>query len=267
MAVVAVTSARGAPGVTTSALAMALAWPRPCLLVEADVAGSSSVGAGYLRGWVPPDRGLVDLALAHRRGVLADAVHDTSVPLPDSTVRFIAGLTSPAQVTTVQGLWEPIAAALRGLARTGTDVIVDAGRLGAAGGPVALLRRADLVLLATRTTLPAIAATRARLGPLREDLTTHGTGDDALALLLVGEGQPYTARKISAFLGVEVAASLAWDPVTAEVFSLGSTPSRRFPHSRLLRSVTSATSAVDAQLTRRRNRLTPATTVQDHADA
>lgn len=43
MAVITVTSANGAPGVTTTALALALAWPRPCLLVEADVAGGSSI--------------------------------------------------------------------------------------------------------------------------------------------------------------------------------------------------------------------------------
>ena len=36
MAVIALGSAAGSPGVTTSALGLALTWPRPVLLIEAD---------------------------------------------------------------------------------------------------------------------------------------------------------------------------------------------------------------------------------------
>ena len=49
MAVIVMTSAAGAPGTTTAALTMALQWPRRCLLVEADPAGSSLV-PGWLGG-------------------------------------------------------------------------------------------------------------------------------------------------------------------------------------------------------------------------
>jgi len=58
MAVLALTSAKGAPGVSTAALAMTLLWPRPALLLEADPTGGSSVLAGYLRGTVDHSRGL-----------------------------------------------------------------------------------------------------------------------------------------------------------------------------------------------------------------
>ena len=50
MALIVLTSASGSPGVTTSAVGLALTWPRPALLVEADPTGGSSVLAGYLRG-------------------------------------------------------------------------------------------------------------------------------------------------------------------------------------------------------------------------
>lgn len=46
MAVLALTSAKGAPGVSTAALAMTLLWPRAALLAECDPAGGSSVLAG-----------------------------------------------------------------------------------------------------------------------------------------------------------------------------------------------------------------------------
>ena len=42
MAVIALTSASGSPGVTTTALGLALLWPRPVLLVEADPTGGSA---------------------------------------------------------------------------------------------------------------------------------------------------------------------------------------------------------------------------------
>ena len=50
MAVVALASASGSPGVTTTALGLALLWPRPVLLVEADPTGGSGLLAGYFRG-------------------------------------------------------------------------------------------------------------------------------------------------------------------------------------------------------------------------
>ena len=56
MAVLAFASAKGAPGVTTSVLALAFAWHRPALIVEADMTGSSSVLSGFLRGGPAPLR-------------------------------------------------------------------------------------------------------------------------------------------------------------------------------------------------------------------
>lgn len=263
MAVLALTSAKGAPGVTTSALAIALAWPRPVLLLEADVAGGSSILAGYLRGAVRHDRGLVDLALAHRRGELVDALHAASIELPDSQARLVAGLTNPAQAASLQPVWDSIAGVLRALDRKGTDVVIDAGRVGGQHGPAALLREADLSVLVTRTTLPAVAATRARAALLREEFTHQGTGADALALLLVGEGQPYSSREIKDGVGSPVAAALAWDPVNAEVFSLGAAPGRKFQNSSLVRSVHAASDSLRTLIAARQERLAPGLLVQD----
>jgi hypothetical protein len=50
MAVIALASASGSPGVTTTALGLALLWPRPVLLIEADPTGGSGLLAGYFRG-------------------------------------------------------------------------------------------------------------------------------------------------------------------------------------------------------------------------
>jgi hypothetical protein len=287
MAVVALTSARGAPGVSTAALAMTLLWPRPALLAECDPAGGSSALAGYLRGTVDHSRGLLNLAVAHRHGELEQTLWSQLVPLTATATAtatstadasagtvgwftatpderwLLPGLSDAAQAPSTAALWGPLSSLLASLERAGTDVIIDAGRLGATHAPTPLLRHADLMLLVTGTSLPAVAAARARLSVLRDELAVTATGGadtSALGLLLVGEGRPYTAREITGALGVPTVAALAWDPASAEVLSAGAAPGRRFDTSPLVRSARAAISAVGELVTSRRDRLAPRTT-------
>jgi len=258
MALITLASATGAPGVTTSALGLALAWPRPVVLVEADPTGGSAVLAGYCRGEVPHDRGLVNLAMAHRAGEdLTDALAEVLLRLPGSTVDLLAGVRSHAQAASVTTLWEPLAVALGALDRAGTDVIVDAGRLGLTGAPLPLVRAADVALLVTRTHLPALAGARSWAKTLADDTSAAGTAPGP-GLLLVGEGHPYTTREITGVLGLPVVASLAWDPVSAETFHLGTSPGRRFEQAALARSLRAAVSAITARARDVRAVLAPA---------
>ncbi len=247
MALIVLTSASGSPGATTTAVGLALAWPRPVVLVEADPTGGSPVLAGYFRGTVAPDRGLIDLALAHRDGHVAAAPPGTLMPIPPSapipahipnpgpdpvTVRergawLLPGIRGHAQARSLTPVWEPLADAFTGLERNGQDVIVDAGRLGLTGSPGPLIRGGDLTLLTVRTDLVSLSGARAWAQTLREDHETAGaTG--TLGLLLIGEKRPYAAGDVSKVLGLPVAAGLAWDPVAAAVFCHGATPARRF---------------------------------------
>jgi hypothetical protein len=254
MAVVTLASGSGAPGVTTSALALALTWPRPVLLIEADPTGASAISAGWFRGRPPHNRGLVNLAMAHRHGDLAAALHDVTLHVDGSTVDIVAGIRSPAQATTITPIWEPLAAALRGLERTGTDVIVDAGRLGLVGAPMPLLRAADAVLLTTRATIPAIAGVRGWATLLREDFTGLGQAQN-LGLLVIGDGRPYPAREVGQILALPVVATLAWDPVNAETFSTGREHRRGLDRGALARTVRAAASAIQAIIATNRARL------------
>lgn len=255
MAVIALTSARGAPGVSTTALAMALTWQRPTLLLEADTTGSSTFLAGYLRGTIGHDVGLVDLAMAQRDTDLLTSIQRSSIALPGGHARLVPGLTSPVQARTVAPVWDTIATGLHQLNQHGTDVVVDAGRLGALDGPQPLLRAADAVLLVTRATLPAIAALRAAAPVLRDDLHERGAGVDVLSLLVIGQGRPYSAKDISTALDLPVAACIDFDPVNAEVLSVGAPAHRRFQQSGFVRSINAANSAVVDQLERRAQRL------------
>ena len=227
MTVIVLTSVTGAPGTTTATVALALQWPRPCLVVEADVVGGSSILAGFLRGSVPHDRGLVDLAMAHRRGHLSEGLHRISIPLGASpTARLIPGLTGPEQVPTAQALWEPLVVALRGLEQAGIDVLVDAGRLGAVGAPTPLIREADLTLVVTRSALPALPPLPGRVRLVREELERSSRAAGLVGLLVIGPDRPYSNRELSTFAGAPVLAPLAWDPVAAGLFSAGHTESR-----------------------------------------
>jgi hypothetical protein len=278
MAVVALTSAKGAPGVSTAALAMTLLWPRPALLLEADPAGGSSALAGYLRGTVDHSRGLLGLAMAYRHDELEQTLWSQIVrlagdPLTDKASPadrwLLPGLSDAAQAPSTTALWGPLGSLLASLERADTDVLIDAGRLGAAYAPTPLLRQADLVLLVLGTSLPAVAAVRARLSVLHEQFAVTATTampESGLGLLLVGEGRPYTAREISDSLGLPVVASLSWDPASAEVLAAGATPGRRFESSPLVRSIRGAISASQELIVSRRDRLVPpgSANVGDH---
>ena len=66
MAIITLVSASGAPGVTTTALALAVRWPRPVMLVEADPRGGSSILAGFFKGTIDQP-GLLQLVVAERQ--------------------------------------------------------------------------------------------------------------------------------------------------------------------------------------------------------
>jgi len=265
MALIVLTSASGSPGVTTTALGLALTWVRPVLLVEADPTGGSGLLAGYFRGQAAPTQSLIDLAFAHRAGGLADAIPAVAMQVPDTSVTMIAGTTTHGQARSLESLWEPLAAVFKGLDSLGQDVIVDAGRLGLAGTPEPLLFAADLCLMVTRTDLVALSGARSWAQTLRGGFEQRGAGP-SLALLTVGEGRPYRAREVSKVLQLPTLASLAWDADSATVFSHGGTAPRGFDRSPLLRSLRTTGDDARSQISSVRDHLTGTTDASTLAD-
>ena len=166
---IALTAAKS-PGVTTAAIALTLTWPRPCLLLEADPAGSD-LHTGLLRSRGRLDRGLLAAALAVRSrpdpaAVLAQATtldHEVGERL------LITGLTDPAQAPALEPAWSDLASALRALPRAGIphDVLIDAGRLGHRYQPTPLLAACDAVLLLVRPHVTHLHHTLAHIPALR----------------------------------------------------------------------------------------------------
>ena len=240
MTVIAVCSAKGAPGATTTALALALAWPLnggSVLLVDADPAGADLASA-YLQGATGPGAGAGAVGTA--RSDLLDAVHGSAVALDATGSRLL--LAGPAPFPPTRPGAAPAWSRLRELDSTGGEswtVLVDVGRL-PAGADASLLAAADLVVLVTGSSLRAVAAARPAATVLRTAEPAHSSSPRGW-LLVVGERRPYPADEVASSLGLPLLGSLAWDPRAAVVLSDGASAGRWFARTPLMRSVAAVT--------------------------
>ncbi|MFD0685434.1 hypothetical protein [Actinomadura fibrosa] len=182
MALIALAADKGAPGVTTAAVALGAVWPRPVLVAECDQAGGDLVyrlpaAAPSTGGEAPaqdrdggmlnPSRGLLSLAATARRGLRPEQVAEHCQRLVGG-LDVLVGLTNAEQAQAMTWLWGPLGRAFAGLAPV--DVIADCGRLGAGTPLTDMLREADLVVLLTRATLEQVAHLRERVAALTAEL-------------------------------------------------------------------------------------------------
>ncbi|MGI9006572.1 MAG: hypothetical protein ACR2FU_10310 [Streptosporangiaceae bacterium] len=206
----------GSPGVTTTALALALTWTPPVLLAECDPAGGAIL-AGLFAGHLPAPRGLLGAAFDAGIGATAlSAGPGGQLAALDSTGgrAFLAGLSDPRQAPGLAPAWPAVA---RALAAQQADVLADCGRLDAADTqPIAVLADADLAVLVLRPTLRQIAAA----GPRIEMLAQLRGDTERIGLLLIGD-HGHRPAEIAKTLGVAVLATLPSDPRTAAVLSDG----------------------------------------------
>jgi hypothetical protein len=218
-----VTSGKAAPGVTTSAWALALSWPGSLLLADCDPAGGD-MAPGFLAGRVSTEHGLLSWSTSARRGVPAMAaatmLAQHVVELPErNEVWFLPGFANSTQgFSFTDETWERLALALeRSAAAMGRDCLVDAGRLVGERGNWPVLRAADHVLLAVRPSVRSVHAAQDAVLKLRYEL-----GDlTKVSVLVIGSG-PYTAGEVSSALQLPLGGVLPEDRSAAAVLSDGS---------------------------------------------
>lgn len=215
MAVVALTSVSGSPGVTTTALGLALHWPRPVLLVDADPVGASPILTGYLKGQVRHPGTLVELWMAHRTGRLGAALRELPVRLAEN-VDFVPGPAGTAQAESLGELWPHLAREFQELSRLGVDVVIDLGRLGHRLFPAALFQGADEALVVLRNDLVALGAAGTMPDLERE-----------VGLVLIGD-KPYAPRTVSDVVGHRVRHTLPLAVEQASIFSHGRPATKRW---------------------------------------
>lgn len=224
MALISLVSAGGAPGVTTTAVALTLTWPGTVLLAECDMTGAS-VLPGLFNGHIAADRGILHLALAvaENPALAQAALREQTVALDEAGERpLLPGPVDPFQARAIDAAaWEDIATLLA--AQQG-EVIADVGQvLADERYPVGLLAAADMIVMVMRPTVRQIAAAQPRLAQLRQAL-----GESArFALCLIGRGA-YSAGEIRKALGPFAATVLLPDdPRSARRLSDGDATGRR----------------------------------------
>lgn len=264
---VTVLASAASSGVTSSALALALASPRPSVLAECDPKGGT-LRTGFLDEQFTAGVGLYHLAAAARVGseALAHAVASHLWRVDEAGHRrVLPGLTDPAQAAALERTWPALADVFHIMAHeAGHGVFVDAGRLAFTTGrlhatltPAPLIHQADLVLLVVRNTKASLSLTAHILDALRAELDDSARGAGALGLLVIERdpargGRGYTTHQIADALKTPVLAALPWDPPVADYLIEGGSPPRGYARSDLLRHARTAAEHLAAHAQRHR---------------
>jgi hypothetical protein len=225
MALIAIAADKGAPGVTTAAVALAAVWPRPVLLAECDPAGGDLIyrlpAASGSR--LDPRRGLLSLAISARRGGHPGQVWEHAQKLRGG-LDVLVGVANAEQGAGLDLMWDQVGAALAALPEA--DVIADCGRLGADGRAYDLLARADGVILVTRANLGDLVRLRDRAGAIDAAIRGHGGLTGRIGALVIADHKhfgPALAEVTQVLSGagspVSVLGGLAHEPRSAEMLS------------------------------------------------
>ena len=276
---IAVVADKGAPGVTTSALVLALGWPGPVLLAECDPAGADLPWRVDGAGGRPlvQGTGMVSLAMSGRGAPAGQHRVWEHVQHLEGGLPVLVGPPAPEQAEAMGGAWQLIAEQLAGLVADGTgaaggtaggtggvDVVADCGRLLSRSSPAAaVVQRADLVVLVTRPTVSGVAHARHGVGVaarVLNDAARAGSGLDRVAVLVVDDpAAPGSRRAHRRQVGEVLAGSpglqdvpvvgvLAHDPRTAAALAGHGSTGRGLDRSPLLRSAREAATALMAHV-------------------
>jgi MinD-like ATPase involved in chromosome partitioning or flagellar assembly len=226
MSLIALCSAHGSPGVTTTALTLAATWPeeRRCLLVEADPFGGVT-GARYGLSDTP---GMASLAAVARRGLDEEVVWLNAQQLPGG----VDVLVGPGSADEAHAVLRDVAGILADWATDHgeIDVIVDCGRLAPTLATLdVVVTKADVAMVLTRPSLDQLRPAAHRLAAL------EASGAE-VSLLLVGD-EPYGRDEVAAAVRGAITGVIAWDPRTAAVLVGTRGTVRDLRRSPLVRSV------------------------------
>ena len=193
-------AAKGSPGVTTAAAALAAVATTGgrSILAELDPSGGS---IAVLTGQ-PAVVGLVDAATLLRRTTSAAAIDDNATMVPHGVATLLApnsGAVAESVIGSISERWVP---ALRAAA---LDVVVDGGRWEPSQTTSRRVLGADVLVVVVRPTVASVEATRHIVDRVRE------VAKRPAAALVVG-GKPYRPEEVAHHLDLPLAGSIAWDP-------------------------------------------------------
>jgi MinD-like ATPase involved in chromosome partitioning or flagellar assembly len=187
MGLISLVSAKGAPGTTTTSLALAALWPRHVLLADCDPAGGDVAlrMPGETGEPLDRDRGLLSLAAVSRRGLTGAQVRE-HVQRVRGGLDVLSGVRSPEQAAASAHLWASLGSALDAMDRI--DVLADCGRVGGDSATLIqlpVLRSSRLVVFVTRPETAAVVHLRERIEALSVALRSRSVDGVPLGALVV----------------------------------------------------------------------------------
>jgi hypothetical protein len=224
MGLLAVASAKGSPGATTTALLFGALWPRTVIVAECDphggdVAARLPANSG---GVIDADRGLLSLGAAGRKMLRPELV-------PEHTQRISGGLDvligvrMPEQSAGLAQQWGQLGPIFGGI--PGYDVIADMGRLGAATPQNVMLASATDLVMVCDTQPSNVVHMRERILALHPVLHPESASGTRIHIAVVADPKRRQAVREIGDAMRRVAASvaevyhLAYDPKGASFFA------------------------------------------------
>ena len=186
MGLIAVASAKGSPGATTTALMFGALWPRPVIVAECDPHGGDVAARlpAFDGGVIDPDRGLLSLGAAGRKTLRPELV-------PEHTQRIsggldvLVGVRIPEQSAGLAQQWGQLGPIFGGI--PGYDVIADAGRLGAATPQNVMLPSATDLVLVCDAQPSNVVHLRERILALQPSLRPESTNGTQIHVVVVAD--------------------------------------------------------------------------------
>ena len=201
---IALSSVKGSPGVTTFTVALAANWPSAVrrVVVECDPAGGD-LGQRFGLALSP---GLLSLAAAARQPIDSSAFWNHTQLLADE-LPVVPGPAGGPQARAALSTLVPAGSPLHRVAREpGVVMLADCGRMDPGSPAEPMIRQADALLLISGTHSDELAHLAARL---------HELGQVAArpSLVLAGRGHP--TKEVEQELGIPVMARIPYDPTAA----------------------------------------------------
>jgi hypothetical protein len=186
MGLIAVASAKGSPGATTTALLFGALWPRPVIVAECDPHGGDVAARlpAVDGGVIDPDRGLLSLGAAGRKLLRPELV-------PEHTQRIsggldvLVGVRMPEQSAGLAQQWGQLGPIFGGI--PGYDVIADAGRLGAATPQNVMLPSATDLVMVCDSQPSNVVHLRERVLALQPSLRPESTNGTRIHIAVVAD--------------------------------------------------------------------------------
>lgn len=211
MTVVSICSAKGSPGVTTTACAIAAVWPaeRGVVVAECDPSGGDLAA----RFGLSAKRGMTSLMLDARHTNLESIQIRNHLQTLPGGLEVLVGPTGAGASRTVDsqlsGCLERLLEHRSEDSEALIDLVLDCGRiLPGAPGQVAAIAAADHVLVIARPTVDSVASTRW----IAERLSRGDAEGASASLVLVGDG-PVPSLQAASALGLELIATLPHDRI------------------------------------------------------